>query len=108
VARARTEGVDYVVVGPVAPTASKPGYGPVLGWSGLHALTRDLAADPPGAPSGTAPLVYALGGVDGDNAAHWIAAGGADGVAVMGALMRADDPAHVASALLAATTRSHV
>lgn len=95
---ARAEGVDYVLLGPVAPTASKPGYGPAVGVDRFARLVRQHhGRAEPGAP---APRVYALGGVDADNAAGWVAAG-ADGVAVMGALMRADDPALVATELLA-------
>ncbi len=37
---ASAEGCDYVTVSPVFPSASKPGYGPALGASGLAALTR--------------------------------------------------------------------
>lgn len=87
--RANDERVDYVVLGPVAPTGSKPGYGPALGRTGLRRMLAGL----------TGPLVYALGGVTVDNAADWLDAG-ADGVAVMGELMRAHDPAALASHLL--------
>ncbi len=83
---AAAEGCDYATLSPVFPTASKPGYGPPLG---VDALRRP-------------PLpVYALGGVTVDNAAHCRAAG-ATGVAVMGAVMGAPDPARAASELLAA------
>lgn len=88
-ARARDERVDYVVVGPVAPTESKPGYGPALGRTGLRRMLTGH----------TGPLAYALGGVTIDNAASWLDAG-ADGVAVMGALMRADAPGALAARLL--------
>jgi thiamine-phosphate diphosphorylase len=81
VAAAAAEGVDYVTVSPVFPTLSKPGYGPALGLAGLHRLVA-LAGVP----------VYALGGVDATNAAACREAGAA-GVAVMGAVMRAADPA---------------
>jgi thiamine-phosphate diphosphorylase len=86
VARARAEGCDWVLVSPVFPTASKPGYGPALGTGGLAAL---LAGGPPG---------YALGGVQPDDVAGCLAAG-AHGVAVMGPLMR--DPALAAGYLAA-------
>ena len=47
-----------------------------------------------------APLpVFALGGVDGSNARRCVAAG-ACGVAVMGTVMRADDPAAVVAGLV--------
>jgi len=79
---------DYVTVGPVFPTASKPGYGPALGPGALAE-----AADS-GIP------VLALGGVEAGNAAACGAAGA--GIAVMGGVMRADDPGATVEALLAA------
>ena len=88
--RAGDEHVDYVVVGPVALTASKPGYGPALGRAGLRRMLRGHAGPP----------VYALGGVTADNASTWLDAG-ADGLAVMGELMRAEDPFALAARLLA-------
>ena len=80
--------VDYVTVSPVFATASKPGYGPPLGLDGLRALCAR-----------TPVKVYALGGVTRENAASCLNAGAA-GVAVMGAVMRADDPAFVAAEIL--------
>jgi thiamine monophosphate synthase len=113
-ARATREGSDYATVSPVAPSASKPGYGPALGTDGLRSLARHVRphTDPSGeAPkfraAARSPVVYALGGVTPANAADWLDAG-ADGVAVMGAVMRAHDPAAVVADLLDAVTRSPV
>lgn len=53
------------------------------------------------APATAGVPVYALGGIDTTNAADFQAAG-AHGVAVMGAVMRADDPAAVVEQLLGA------
>lgn len=89
VAAAVAASVDYVTLSPVATTASKPGYGPPLGPSGLAALT---------VKAGDVPLL-ALGGVDAHNAGRFRAAG-AYGVAVMGAVMAARDPADVVTRLL--------
>jgi thiamine-phosphate pyrophosphorylase len=83
------EGVDYVTVSPVALTASKPGYGPALGIDGLAALI-EVAGDVP---------VLALGGVQPDTVAGALEAG-AHGVAVMGAVMRAETPAKIVTRLL--------
>jgi thiamine-phosphate diphosphorylase len=95
---AAVEGTDYVTVSPVYPTPSKPGYGPALGGDGL----RELTALP------DAPPVYALGGIDSARIAECLAAG-AVGVAVMGAVMAAEDPAGAVAALLAALdASSHV
>lgn len=88
-ARLSTE--HYAMVSPVFPTPSKPGYGPPLGLDGF----ARLAAHSP-------VPVLALGGITPDNAAGCIAAGAA-GVAVMGAVMRADDPAAVVRDLRGAT-----
>lgn len=88
VVAAAAEGVDYLTVSPVFATASKPGYGPALGLAGLRRLVA-LTGVP----------VYALGGVDESNAAACREAGAA-GVAVMGAVMRADDPAGVVRRLV--------
>ena len=90
-ARARADRVDYAVLGPVAPSESKPGYGPTLGRAGLERMLADH----------TGPPVYALGGVTPDNVAAWLDAG-AYGVAVMGPLMRSADPESLARGLLAA------
>lgn len=89
VTAAVAEGVDYVTVSPVAETPSKPGHGPALGVDGLEDLV---------AAAGDVP-VLALGGVTPETAGTWRDAG-AHGVAVMGAVMRAEEPATVVSALL--------
>jgi thiamine-phosphate pyrophosphorylase len=81
---ARRDAVDRVTYSPVFATASKPGYGPALGLDGLAAGCR--------AVSGLS--VIALGGVEPGRARDCVEAGAA-GVALMGAVMRADDPAAV-------------
>lgn len=88
--KALDAGVDYVTLSPVFASASKPGYGPALGTEGL----RQAAARLP------IPIV-ALAGIDEGNAGACIEAG-ASGVAVMGGIMRADDPAAAVRALLTA------
>lgn len=75
VAAARAEGCDYVMISPVFSTASKPGYGPVLGPAGLAALIP------------LAPPAYALGGITPTDVPGCLAAG-ACGIAVMGPIMR--------------------
>lgn len=89
-ARAAAEGCAYATVSPVFATASKPGYGPALGAPGLTRLAR----------TATLP-VYALGGITAANVAACREAGAA-GVAVMGAVMGAHDPAQTCADLLAA------
>jgi thiamine-phosphate pyrophosphorylase len=90
-AAALAEGADRATYSPVFATASKPGYGPALGLEGLGAGCRavpDLA-------------VLALGGVDTATARACVDAGAA-GVAVMGGIMRAADPAAAVRALVRA------
>ena len=85
-ARAAAEGCDYATLSPYATSASKPGYGPPV--------PAELFA--------SSPLpVLALSGVHRGNAAQARAAG-AHGVAVMGAVMRAQDPAREVADLVAA------
>jgi thiamine-phosphate pyrophosphorylase len=84
VERAAGEGASWVTLSPYAVSATKPGHGPAL---------------PAGAFAGHHVPVLALAGVDARNAAAARAAG-AHGVAVMGAVMRAADPASVVSSLL--------
>lgn len=83
VAAAAAEGCAWVTLSPIFPTASKPGYGPTLGT---------------GALAGHRLPVWALGGVGPGNAAACLEAG-ASGVAVMGAVMSAPDPAAVVAEL---------
>ena len=96
VLRARARGADYVTLSPVFKSPSKPGYGPVLGLSGLR---RFAGAD-------NLPII-ALGGVDAGNAGDCVTVGAA-GVAVMGAVMRARDPRWASAALVAAIASSAV
>ena len=85
--------LDYIVAGPAYPTESKPGYGPFLGPEGIAALVR-----------ATSVPVIAIGGIDGANARALCEAGAA-GIAVMGGVMRASDPAAEVRQLIAAVGR---
>ncbi|GAA4809320.1 thiamine phosphate synthase [Nocardioides caeni] len=88
VAAAASEGAWWTTLSPYALTASKPGHGPPLPASAFAGL----------------PLpAYALGGITPANVAAAREAG-AFGVAVMGAVMRAEDPASVVAALLREVT----
>jgi thiamine-phosphate pyrophosphorylase len=73
--------VDYAVAGPAFETASKPGYGPALGPAGIRAVVE----------ASRVPIV-AIGGIAPAQVGAVIGAGAA-GIAVMGAVMRARDPA---------------
>jgi thiamine-phosphate pyrophosphorylase len=82
--------VDYVIAGPVFVTQSKPGYGPVLGTKGLADIAKTSRVP-----------VIAIGGVTPGAVRDCLQAGAA-GVAVMGGIMRADDPAAQIKAFLSA------
>jgi thiamine-phosphate pyrophosphorylase len=89
VAAAAAAGADYVTLSPIFLSPSKPGYGPALG----------VAAIKPAASLGIA--VIALGGLTADLVGPCLAAGAA-GVAVMGEIMRSDNPGRAVGGLLGA------
>ena len=79
--------VDYVAASPVFATATKSDIAAPLGLAGVHAIRDALAL----------PLV-GIGGIDAGNAAAVIAAG-AQGVAVVSAILASADPAAAARSL---------
>jgi len=82
--------LDYVNAGPAYETASKPGYGPALGPSGIAAIVAKSHVP-----------VIAIGGIGPENVREIIGAG-AMGIAVMGAVMRSPAPGREIERLLAA------
>jgi thiamine-phosphate pyrophosphorylase len=80
-------GADYVTLSPIFLTSSKPGYGPALGHAAIGPAARL------GVP------VMALGGVTADLIRPCFCAGAA-GVAVMGEIMRSDNPGRTIGRLL--------
>jgi len=93
VAAAEAAGADYATLSPIFPTQSKPGYGPALGIDTLAAVA-----------TGTALPLVALGGLTPERVAACRKAG-AKSIAVMGEIMRAEDPAHSMRAFVEAWTR---
>jgi thiamine-phosphate pyrophosphorylase len=81
--------VDYLGVGPVFDTPSKPDAAPPLGLETLSQITATVRLP-----------VAAIGGVTEANAAAVIRAG-ADGLAVISAICAADNPEEAARALAA-------
>jgi thiamine-phosphate pyrophosphorylase len=79
VSAAVREPIDYLAVGPVFPTRTKANPDPVAGLD-LVRRARDLWSGP----------LVAIGGITAANAAEVVRAG-ADGVAVISALLDADD-----------------
>ncbi len=89
-AAAADEGAAWATLSPILPTPSKPGYGPALGLDGLSLGVRAAKLG-----------VLALGGVTAATAGACVDAG-AVAVAVMGAVMRASDPAAEVAELVTA------
>jgi thiamine-phosphate pyrophosphorylase len=90
-AAASADGVEFATLSPIFPTRSKPGYGPPLGLAGLGRMSQAVSVP-----------VYALGGVDRPARFRDCLDQGAAGAAVMGAVMRAEDPARFVKELLTA------
>jgi len=84
---ARDDGADYVAVGSMFPTGSKPGF-QLVGPELLRAVRPEIAA----------PLV-AIGGITPDNVDQVVHAG-ADAVAVISAVCAAPDPAEATRSFL--------
>jgi len=87
-ARAVRDGADYIGCGAVFGTTSKQVDGERIGPAGLERVVR--AVDRP---------VVGIGGIDTDNVRQ-VAATGAAGAAVIGAVMAAPDPAAAVRSLL--------
>jgi thiamine-phosphate pyrophosphorylase len=88
---AAAAGADAVTLSPIFASASKPGYGPALG---LEALAESTRRSP-------VPII-ALGGIADDSGVRACLEAGAAGVALMGVIMRAADPAATMADLIQA------
>lgn len=86
--------IDYASVGGVFETTSKTNVHPPIGIEGFRAITERLRRDRP-------LPVCAIAGITPERA-RALAEAGADGVAVMSAVTKVDDPAAAAAALVAA------
>ena len=86
--------VDYVGLGPIFPTGTKPDAAPALNPAAFAALRRRIPRP-----------VVAIGGITLANAASAIAAG-ADGIAVVSAICAAPDPRTAARALRSAVNEA--
>ncbi|HEX5503174.1 MAG TPA: thiamine phosphate synthase [Thermomicrobiales bacterium] len=86
-ALAREQGADYLGVGSIYPTATKPDAGDAVGPGRITTIVARVALP-----------VVGIGGITADNAAEVIRAG-ADGVAVVSAVVSAEDVAAAAREL---------
>jgi thiamine-phosphate pyrophosphorylase len=90
VREAEAGGVDFVVLGPIFETPSKAPFGPPLTTAALR-QAREASALP----------ILAIGGINAARVPE-VSAAGADGVAVISAVMAAPDPGAATAELLAA------
>lgn len=88
--RANDGGVDFITIGPVYHTPSKAAYGEPIGPDIIRAVKA--VVDIP---------VYAIGGIDRDNLKE-ASANGADGVAVISAILGSEDIEKSAREMIAA------
>ena len=88
------EGADYLGVGPAYATATKAGLPDPIGPAAVGAVAAAV----------TVPVI-AIAGISLDRVPEVLAAG-AHGIAVVGAVTRADDPARATADLLAAIEAS--
>ena len=85
--QAERDGANYLGISPIFATPTKPDAPPPVGLEGLRAIRAAVRL----------PLV-AIGGIHASNAAQILAAG-ADGIAVVSAIMSASDPTAAARQL---------
>ncbi len=93
-AAAKSLGADYVGLGPVFPTGSKDDAGEAIGLDGVR-RRASLAQLP----------AVGIGGINADNAPDVITAG-ANGIAVISAILRSENPRLSAANLLGAVDRA--
>ena len=86
---AQENGADFITFGPVYYTPSKANYGKPVGVDNLETVTHLLNIP-----------VFALGGIKKENIPEVIAAG-ATGIALVSAIIAADDPGKTAAELIA-------
>ena len=91
---AERAGADYLGVGPVYGTATKADAGPAVGLEHVRRIAQAVSIP-----------VVGIGGITADNARPVIEAGAA-GVAVISAVVAADDPRAAAAALRAAVDQA--
>ncbi|MCI0527627.1 MAG: thiamine phosphate synthase [Nitrospira sp.] len=77
---AEEEGADFITLGPIYETPSKAGYGPPLGLDVLRAVRRRIKIP-----------VLALGGIQKERI-HEVLDAGANGIALISAILMAENP----------------
>jgi thiamine-phosphate pyrophosphorylase len=92
---AEKNSADYIGVGPIFFTSSKKELGQILGIAGLKTIRKKVNIP-----------ILAIGGINSQNAAETIPAG-ADGIAVISAILGADDIGKATKELLDSIRRAH-
>jgi len=93
--QAQEEGADFITLGPIYETPSKTGYGPPLGLDTLKAVRRQIKIP-----------ILALGGIKKERVREVLEAG-ADGIALISAILMADDPRQAATHLIHELEQHH-
>jgi thiamine-phosphate pyrophosphorylase len=78
--QAQVEGADFITLGPIYETPSKANYGSPLGVDTLKAVRRQIKIP-----------ILALGGIKKERV-HEVLEAGADGIALISAILMAEDP----------------
>ena len=93
--RAEGEGADFITLGPIYETPTKTQYGAPLGLDVLRTVRAHIKI----------PL-FALGGIRRESVQD-VRSAGADGVALISAILMAEDPREAAAALITELERCH-
>jgi thiamine-phosphate pyrophosphorylase len=86
--RAQQEGADFITLGPIYETSSKAEYGPPLGLDVLKSIREQIRIP-----------ILALGGITRERI-HEVLEAGADGIALISAILMAQEPRQAAVHLL--------
>jgi len=92
--KAEEEGADFITIGPVFYSASKAGYGRPLGVEIIKSVKEAVKIS-----------AFAIGGIKLDTISE-VTAAGADGIAVISAIIGAEEPGIAAKDLLQAINKS--
>ena len=86
--RAQQEGADFITLGPIYETSSKAEYGPPLGLDALKTIRKQIRIP-----------ILALGGIQRERI-HEVLEAGADGIALISAILMAQEPRQTAIHLI--------
>jgi thiamine-phosphate pyrophosphorylase len=89
---AQADGADFITYGPIFETPSKAKYGVPVGVKSINDIKNKVSIP-----------IYAIGGINSGNMLH-VTSAGADGIAVISAIMKAEDIRKTAAAYVKALT----